>query len=152
MARKGGAIIRWPLQPNQIAEAINVSLPSDERALLEMDLTQYGIYPVPEATPPTPLPGHKVTLAEPIWEEGVLKRAFNQVPVTEDQLDRAWAALRQERNKRLRDTDWSQIVADIDPAAKEAFAIYRQALRDMTEAPDVNPLAPVWPVHPDDQQ
>ena len=42
------------------------------------------------------------------------------------------ARLRYWRNNELQNTDWTQ-VAD-SPANKEAWATYRQALRDLTEA------------------
>jgi len=151
VARKGGAILKWPIRPNEVAETINVSLPADEKALEQMDLSVYGIYPVPESPVPAPSsPTAQVVLAEPIWEDGGLVRQYTERQLTEEQVNAAWNNIRKERNARLRATDWSQSVADIDPETKEKFAAYRQKLRDLTET-NQSPFAVEWPVHPDDQ-
>ena len=60
-----------------------------------------------------------------------------------------WKKLREERNKRITQTDY---LATIDyphptPEAKQAWLDYRQALRDLpTNTTD--PENPVWPVAP----
>ena len=54
-------------------------------------------------------------------------------------------AVRTDRNKRLNDTDWTQ-VADA-PVDKAAWATYRQALRDIT-AQQGFPWEVVWPEQP----
>jgi hypothetical protein len=57
----------------------------------------------------------------------------------------AWDALRAERDRLLAQCDWTQ--APDAPTDKLAWAVYRQALRDMPEA-TTDPRAPVWPVAP----
>lgn len=59
--------------------------------------------------------------------------------------EQQWAAVRLERDNRIAATDWTQL-PDVPLATKEAWAVYRQALRDVTDQPD--PLAIVWPVPP----
>ena len=45
--------------------------------------------------------------------------------------DEKWEAVRSERNKLLHDTDWTQLPdTKVD---KEAYAIYRQKLRDIPQ-------------------
>lgn len=56
--------------------------------------------------------------------------------------DKAWAAVRAERNKRLAASDWTQL-GDVNDAA---WLTYRQALRDITT--QSNPFAITWPVAP----
>ena len=56
-----------------------------------------------------------------------------------------WATVRKNRNNLLVDTDWTQL-PDVPLATKEAWATYRQALRDITDQPD--PFNIVWPVPP----
>ena len=56
-----------------------------------------------------------------------------------------WALVRAERDKRLLSCDWTQL-PDVPLATKEAWATYRQALRDITEQPD--PFNITWPVPP----
>lgn len=58
--------------------------------------------------------------------------------------DEAWARVRTERNDLLAACDWTQLA---DSAAdKTAWAVYRQALRDITT--QANPLAIQWPEKP----
>lgn len=60
-------------------------------------------------------------------------------------LDAAWAGVRAERDRLLAASDWTQL-PDVPLTTKEAWAAYRQALRDITEQPD--PLNIVWPEPP----
>lgn len=53
--------------------------------------------------------------------------------------------VRKQRNDLLAACDWTQ-VADA-PVDKDAWAAYRQALRDVTEQPDF-PVSVVWPAEP----
>jgi hypothetical protein len=57
-----------------------------------------------------------------------------------------WAALRDERNRRLTATDWTQ-VADMPEPTQLAWRPYRQALRDLPEN-TADPSAPNWPAPP----
>tara|TARA_R110000787_G_C13371436_1_gene440881 strand:- start:237 stop:527 length:291 start_codon:yes stop_codon:yes gene_type:complete len=60
-----------------------------------------------------------------------------------DAPNRAWAALREERNNRLAETDWLSMPDS--PTMSDSAASYRQALRDLPAA-TADPAAPVWPV------
>ena len=53
--------------------------------------------------------------------------------------------VRKHRNDLLASCDWTQ-VADA-PVDKDAWAAYRQALRDISEQPDF-PMSVVWPEKP----
>jgi hypothetical protein len=66
--------------------------------------------------------------------------AYN--PTDEDIADR----VRGERNMRLLTSDWTQL-PDVPVETKEQWAIYRQALRDVTNQPGF-PHDVVWPVAP----
>jgi hypothetical protein len=57
----------------------------------------------------------------------------------------AWGGVRDERNRLLQESDWTQL-PDVPIDTKEAWATYRQALRDVTDQPD--PFNIVWPVAP----
>ncbi len=62
----------------------------------------------------------------------------------EPDADAQWAIVRAERNNLLADCDWTQLPdASADAAA---WAVYRQALRDITS--QTNPFNIVWPVSP----
>jgi hypothetical protein len=66
-------------------------------------------------------------------------------PLTQEELDQRtttqWQVIRSGRNQMLKDTDWTQ-VAD-SPVDKAAWALYRQALRNITQQPD--PFNITWP-------
>jgi hypothetical protein len=57
----------------------------------------------------------------------------------------AWAATRAQRSQLLQQSDWTQL-PDVPLATKDAWAEYRQALRDITEQPD--PFNIIWPTPP----
>jgi len=67
-------------------------------------------------------------------------------PKTEQELKERirneWTAIRQQRNRLLSESDWTQL-AD-SPADKDKWAVYRQELRDITT--QKNPFSIVWPV------
>ena len=54
-------------------------------------------------------------------------------------------AIRTERNNRLADSDWTQLTDA--PVNREAWAVYRQTLRDLPGS-IANPASPVWPEKP----
>lgn len=56
-----------------------------------------------------------------------------------------WPVVRSQRNALLSASDWTQL-PDVPLATKETWAIYRQALRDITEQTD--PFNINWPVAP----
>lgn len=55
-----------------------------------------------------------------------------------------WAAVRQKRDAMLRDTDFTQL--NDSPKNKQAWAAYRQELRDITKQAD--PFNVAWPTPP----
>ena len=62
--------------------------------------------------------------------------------------DEQFASLRTTRNARLTASDWTQIPnAPFSVAQVSAWAVYRQALRDLP-ANTVDPENPVWPTEP----
>lgn len=56
-----------------------------------------------------------------------------------------WIAIREERNRRLQSTDWTQL-PDVPTVTKTMWEPYRQALRDITLQPD--PFNITWPTPP----
>jgi hypothetical protein len=75
------------------------------------------------------------------WEQegGVIDRPL----VSDDDLAQA---IRQQRDSKLRDSDWSQL-ADVPDSVKAEWAVYRQELRDVTEQPEF-PHRVEWPPSP----
>jgi hypothetical protein len=66
------------------------------------------------------------------------------LPIAAFQLD-PWIEVREIRDARLVGSDWTQL-PDVPLSTKEAWAAYRQQLRDITNQPD--PLNIVWPTPP----
>lgn len=56
-----------------------------------------------------------------------------------------WPLVREKRNRLLTASDWTQL-PDVPLTTKEAWATYRQQLRDITLQPD--PFNIAWPVAP----
>lgn len=87
--------------------------------------------------------------AEPILENGKWRLAYTFRPMTQTEIDEATslkaAQVRFERNRLLTESDWTQ-VADA-PVDKQAWAAYRQALRDLT-GQEGFPFDIAWPTAP----
>jgi len=81
------------------------------------------------------------TLANNIWSLGWAAQTLNQAEQDAQNTLQA-KSVRDDRTKRLSDSDWTQI-AD-STADKAAWAIYRQALRDVTKQ-DGFPWTITWP-------
>lgn len=84
------------------------------------------------ALPKNPSPHHVFDYATKTWEDP-------RTPETQ------WPVVRRQRDALLAQSDWTQL-PDVPLATKERWAIYRQALRDVTLQPD--PFRVVWPVAP----
>ncbi len=60
-----------------------------------------------------------------------------------------WNRLRSTRDKRLQDSDWTQLTdCALDAATQTAWCDYRQALRDLPDT-YANPNDVVWPQKPE---
>lgn len=63
-------------------------------------------------------------------------------------VDEKWKRLRQERNRRLSETDYTQLAdARLSQDDIDAFQTYRQELRDLPSN-TVDPDNPTWPIKP----
>lgn len=80
--------------------------------------------------PPSPNPSYVFNWESKNWED-------QRTPETQ------WQLVRRQRDALLAQSDWTQL-PDVPLATKETWAIYRQALRDVTLQPD--PFNVVWPV------
>ena len=81
-------------------------------------------------------------------EEAAIEAATSQaasIPLTNSQkLD----IIRIERDKRLLSCDWTQLTDAPSTIDKAAWATYRQALRDLTNSPNLDLDNPVYPIPP----
>ena len=77
----------------------------------------------------------------PLSDEDLAQIAIDEANASETQ----WERVRSDRNIRLAACDWTQLPDA--PVDAEAWAVYRQALRDITD--QSNPFEVVWPAAPD---
>lgn len=90
----------------------------------------------------------KLVAVEPYIEDGQVFTVRVESKAAEElaaEQDAKAAQIRAERNAKLSATDWTQ-VAD-SPVDKDAWAAYRQELRDITNQASF-PLEVVWPKDP----
>lgn len=82
--------------------------------------------------PPRPTASHKWSYASRAW-------VFDDAT--------AWAAVRQERGRRIRASDWTALAdVPLSDEQRAAWQEYRQALRSITE--QLDPTAISWPEPP----
>lgn len=113
-------------------------------------LELHGLLPVETATGVDPQT-QRVEWVEPFIYQGQV-RTWRLVNLTADEREYqqsyaeqvAWQSVRAQRDQMLQATDWTQ-VADA-PVDRQAWATYRQALRDITTQAD--PQAITWPTRP----
>lgn len=114
-------------------------------------LAEYGVYKVLQVPYPNYSPKfHKLSEAQPSLIEGIWTQMWQLVELTpQEQLDysnQLSIQMRNQRNGLLSQSDWTQ-VADA-PVDQQAWATYRQALRDVTQQPEF-PLEIIWPTQPE---
>lgn len=90
-------------------------------------------------------------LSIPIADENQGKPLYEVLGMTLEEatqvsLDYTWHRVRQERDRRIAETDWVS-GDDVPQALKDKFYTYRQALRDITTQTD--PQNIVWPEKPE---
>jgi hypothetical protein len=101
-------------------------------------------YLVEEATRPQHNPLYKINDPEYTIDDDNHKviQSYSTTPVS---TEIAWEIIRQQRNNKLYQSDWTQLEdAPLSTAQKDEYKIYRQALRDITTQND--PFSIVWPV------
>lgn len=126
----------------------NVSFP---RSVPDETLAAYNVFRVTEVPAPDyDSRTHRLVTQAPTLVDGVWTVTRVAVAKEQAQIDRedaeAAANAREDRNRLLADSDWTQ-VADA-PVDKAVWATYRQALRDVTVQVGF-PYSVTWPVKPE---
>ena len=105
-------------------------------------LAEYDVYEV-TATQQPAYDGDTHTAAQAVeLVDGVWTQVWTVEPLPQEQVE---ANMRSIRGSKLAESDWTQ-VADA-PVDKEAWAAYRQALRDVPSQPGF-PYSVIWPEEP----
>jgi uncharacterized protein YjiS (DUF1127 family) len=87
---------------------------------------------------------NKIPIKYPIKPEGFYTFDYSSKTWVAD-VSQQWNQVRRQRNELLQSSDWTQL-PDVPLSTKETWAIYRQALRDVTSQPD--PFNITWPQPP----
>lgn len=127
----------------------NSSIPQPPSAA---DLDALGVDPVLEGPQPTLTRFQSAVRSGPDLINGQWFWTYAAVDWSEEAIGAAteaqWKAVRDDRNKRLFECDWTQLTdAPLTDEQKAAWQSYRQALRDVTQQTD--PFNITWPVKPE---
>ena len=139
------AVVEYPIYEGDIRlRYSNVSFPTSFVAPEGYEL-------VADVTPPAYDYRNNVDEGTPVLINGTWTRNWLVTPASDEQIAERtavqWDSVRAERNKKLSDCDWTQLDdTPLSNTQKQAWATYRQELRDITTQTD--PFAIVWPVEP----
>jgi hypothetical protein len=116
------------------------------RRLTDEQVAQFGVHKKQIVTPPYFDPATQVreegpaVLVDGVWTQNYIVTDLD-ADASAAKVHAQWVVIRAERNKLLADCDWTQLPdAPVDAAA---WAVYRQALRDITTQAD--PFNIIWP-------
>jgi len=92
------------------------------------------------------IPTPNIELTEAQWKEAISSRCrvvygvHTSVPETDQEiLDKKYTKLRFQRDHLLSESDWTQMPdSPLDETKKQAWATYRQSLRDLPSTVDIN--------------
>jgi hypothetical protein len=127
----------------------NISIPQPPTLA---DLDALGVDPILEGPQPTLTRFQSAVRSGPTEINGQWFWEYSAVDWDPDAIaaatEKQWDAVRGDRNKRLLDSDWTQLPdAPLTEEQKTAWQAYRQALRDVTQQAD--PFEIIWPSKPE---
>jgi hypothetical protein len=112
-------------------------------------IEHYGVHQLKLVTPPYYDPATQTRehgpalLVDGVWTQNYIVSDLD-ADASAATVGAQWTVVRAERNKLLADCDWTQLPDALVDAA--AWAVYRQALRDITDQSD--PFNIQWPTTP----
>ena len=123
-------VIKFPYTRNDLKKDYpNVSFPKNPHQEV---LSDRGVYIVAFDDPPIANQGQVVEQAsEPEYDDGRWVLKYTVRDMTEEELSHQGELVRADRNRLLSESDWTQLPDS--KADKQAWADYRQSLRDITE-------------------
>ena len=146
-----GSIVEYPVTPTWVRKKFpNTSFPKNLEAgdFSDIGVVTVGVADTPAFDPKT----QKVEDTLPELVDGVWIQGWSVVDKTAEEIqaefDGAASAVRSERNERLADCDWTQLVdSPLDAAVKTAWANYREELRLVPQQAGF-PWDVQWPSQP----
>lgn len=128
----------------------NVSLPVP---ISVNDLDSLGVDPVLEGPQPTLTRFQSAVRTGPEQDsKGNWMWVYIAVDWTPEQIEQAtaqqWINVRNDRDRRLQECDWTQLPdVPLTEEKKAEWVVYRQELRNVTNQPD--PFEIIWPTQPE---
>lgn len=139
------AVIKFPYSLSDLRkDNPNTSFPS---SMEDEALASWGVFLVQDQTPPSFDPATETLIQdEPVLREGQWLQQWSVVKASADEVEERLNIqsdlVRQERNQKLADCDWTQLPDS--PVNANEWALYRQQLRDLTSQEGF-PWLVVWP-------
>jgi hypothetical protein len=130
----------------QLEYAKNPVWANAEHTMIDLEIKlKGGERSLPFTASPTDCEAHgrEIFAAAVVGEYGEVAEFVPYVPTQEEKAE----AIRSERDVLLAATDWTQL-PDVPDTIREAYAVYRQALRDVTEQSGF-PSDIQWPAKPE---
>lgn len=145
------SVSQYPIGPVEIRRRFpNVSFP---KPLQGVDLSAFGIETVVETAQPSFDPAtQRIEEVTPSFVDNAWQQTWSVIDLTADELqvisDRKAAAVRSERNEKLKACDWTVLTdSPLTTAKKTEWKAYRTALRDITSDSGF-PASVTWPTEP----
>lgn len=144
---KNNVVDKYPYTLDQLkSDNPNVSFPE---TIPNSTLSEYGVFPVSFADAPTVDYTKNVTEDTPKLINGQWTQVWEVTPASNEEIqertDSQAAVVRDKRNFKLSECDWTQLPDS--PVDKAAWAEYRQELRDVTNQGGF-PWEVIWPTQP----
>jgi len=115
----------------------------------EVSLNNRGIFKVEDTTKPETEHTKEVVEVNPVFENGRWIQVWSIINSTQQEIETKYeitaATIRKQRDQLLLNTDWTQV--EDAPVNKQAWAVYRQALRNITTQTNF-PWSVTWPTQP----
>ena len=129
---KDGVVQKFPYTLRDLrAENPNTSFPKHPSNEL---LAEWDVYPVVAEDAPEFQKGQVVEQApEPVYSNGLWSVQYIVRDMTQEELNHQGELVRADRNRLLSESDWTQLPDA--PVDSQAWSVYRQALRDITDDP-----------------
>jgi len=148
---ENNSVSQYPISSVEIRRRFpNVSFP---KPLDGADLSAFGIETIAETEQPNfDLATQRVREATPSLVDNAWQQTWNVIDLTADELqvisDRKAAAVRIERNEKLKACDWTVLTdSPLTTTKKTEWKAYRTALRDITTDSGF-PHSVTWPTEP----
>jgi hypothetical protein len=144
---KDGQVVKYPYGDSDLRrDNPNVSFPKN---ISDEIFSAYGVERVFFATRPEVTYAQELKEGDPVLKDGRWNQTFTVVDLAEEEVAGRTAQraeeVRAERNQKISESDWTQLPDA--PVNKEAWATYRQALRDIPQQAGF-PWNVVWPIKP----